>query len=73
MGTKICTKHVERTPLVQTRWLQQIQSGARRIPMDICPKATQATERYGPQEGTADPTPWADRLSPSSCPRESLG
>lgn len=72
MGSKICTKHVERTPLVQTQWLQQIQGGTRRIPMAICPKATQATERCGPQEGTADPTPWADRLSPSSWPQRKL-
>lgn len=40
--------------------------------MAICPKATQATERCGPQEGTADPVPWADRLSPSSWPQRKL-
>lgn len=40
--------------------------------MDICPKATQATERYGPQEGRADPVPWADQLSPSSWPQRKL-
>lgn len=57
MGTKICTKHVERTPLVQTHWQQQIQGGARRTLMAICPKATQTNDRCGPQEGTADPIP----------------